>query len=302
MRLLIDCHAICFASLYKLNGLSYNGHQTGVIYGFLNKLQALVAEYKPDTTIFCWDSRKSFRKKVYPEYKANRKDKTEEQEELLSKALPQFHELRDNIIPRLGFRNNFLFSGYEADDIIALCVYRHPDDYVIASGDSDLFQLLEKTWNYETSMHNIHTGKKFTYDQFRLVYNIEPRKWAKAKAIGGCVSDHVEGIHGAADPAKSESSKALEYLRGNLTKGKIFDLIESEEGRRIITRNLQLVALPFVWGEEPCVKIQQDELYTQDFLDVFRDYGFRSFREKFDEWKELFKLRKGRREEPGKEG
>ena len=93
--------------------------------------------------------------------------------------------------------------------------------------------------------------------------------WVKAKAIGGCDSDNVKGIYGVADPAKSNSSKAVEYIKGTLTKGKIYDKIVSEEGQNTIMRNMSLVFLPYQGGHRINLDVKEDVLYARDFRDLF---------------------------------
>jgi len=44
-------------------------------------------------------------------------------------------------LPQMGFRNVYHQTGYEADDLIAWCVARFPDEYIIVSKDNDLFIL-----------------------------------------------------------------------------------------------------------------------------------------------------------------
>ncbi len=293
MRLVIDCNNLCYMSFYALGGLEYNGKSTGVIYGFLNQLYSLCRKHTPDQILFCWDSRKSYRKKMYPEYKANRSNKSEEELQVLREAYEQFNDLREHVLPSLGFQNNYQIPGYEADDIIAWLVWRCPDDYIIVSGDQDLYQLLQKTKQCETSILSPSTGKMFTYDMFYSVYGLSNPciDWVKAKAIGGCDSDNVKGIYGVADPAKSNSSKAIEYLKGNLTKGKIYDKIVSEEGQQIIKRNTSLVFLPFQGGHRIDLEIKDDTLYARDFRDVFSEYGFDSLRKELGSWIRVLNLK-----------
>jgi 5'-3' exonuclease len=294
--LIIDCHNICYASLFKMGDLSYQGQPTGMVYGFLRKIFSLCKEYDTNQIIYCWDSRKSYRKRIYPEYKGNRhSNHTEEEKEMFDYAHSQMDTLHNTILPELGFRNNFHAIGYEADDLIALCAMRHPDNYVIVSGDSDLYQLLYKSRSYEVKIHNPRTNKEFTVNDFWKVFGIMPDKWALCKAIGGCDTDNVKGIRGVSDPAKSETSKALLWAKGLLEKGKIYDSIISKEGQEIISRNMMLVALPFIKDKELKIEIQNEELHEGDFLDVFRELGFRSFRKEFSEWCETFQLNKGRR-------
>ncbi|OQC56468.1 MAG: hypothetical protein BWX51_02111 [Bacteroidetes bacterium ADurb.Bin012] len=59
-----------------------------------------------------------------------------------------------------------------------------------------------------------------------------------------------------------------------------------------------LVALPYAGDEQINIKDPvNDEFYSLDFMDVFKEYGFNSFLidEKFDKWRKVFQLNKGRK-------
>lgn len=275
MKLVIDCHNIGYAAHFTTGQLSYKGMPTGVIYGFFNKIFSLARDLRPDGIIFTWDSKKSFRKKFYPDYK--KREKSPEELEDLEKAFIQFHQLKDEIIPELGFNNSFLEVGLEADDLIAWIVNRWPDDYFIISADQDLYQLLMKDHKYETKILSPKTGKVITSDIFYQIYGIRPHQWPMAKAIGGCNSDKVPGIPGISDPAHGPNSRAIQYLRGLLKKeSKFYDKIESDEGKEIINRNLNLVTLPF--SNDIDIQEQKDHLSFTGFKRVFHRYGFNAFK------------------------
>lgn len=88
----------------------------------------------------------SWRKKVYPEYKANRKvafaqltPKEQEDHQILQEAFDDFVAYLDKKTNITVLRN----PGAEADDMIAVFIEAHPDDnHVLVSSDSDFFQLL----------------------------------------------------------------------------------------------------------------------------------------------------------------
>jgi DNA polymerase-1 len=287
MKLLVDCSNLCYAAYFTTGQLSYEGQPTGIIYGFLRKLHTLARDLKPDGMIFCWDSRKSFRKQIFPDYKKHRQQKSPQDIEDLNEAFVQFNEIRKDVLPTLGFRNSFRAVGYEADDLIAYISMRLPDNYVIVSSDQDLYQLLYQGIHTSTKICNPSNGKIMDTDTFRKVYGIHPDQWAIAKSIGGCNSDEVPGIPGVGDPAKSNSSGAIRYLKGVLTKGKVFDAIESKEGQKIIKRNMLLVALPF-GRDDIDLELTEDNLTYTAFQEMFEKYGFSSF--KVQEWADHFSI------------
>jgi DNA polymerase-1 len=277
MKLILDVSNLLYISYFTTGQLEYEGHPTGILFGFLNKLKKIVKETSPESILFCWDSRKSFRKVIFPEYKAKRhQEKTPEELEDLSQAFKQFNEIREKVLPTLGFNNSFRMTGYEADDLIATICMRKPEDYIIVSSDQDLYQLVTKTYHYEIKMYHPSTGKIMDANAFHLVYGIQPEQWAMAKAIGGCDSDGVPGIEGVADPAKSNNSGAIRYLKGTLDHGKIYDKIISVEGLKLINRNYRLVSLPFEGDID--LEYKEDNLTYSGFKKIFSHYGFESMR------------------------
>jgi len=202
--------------------------------------------------------------------------------------LIQTMQLGEEILPRMGFRNNFIQLHYEADDLLAYWVnkLKHKKNRVImVTTDADMFQCLDKCDIWMPSKG----GKLFTKKHFEEKFNIKPDQWAMAKAIGGCAGDGVEGIEGVSDPKKA-SSKALKYLQGKLPKGVILERIESREGKRIIERNFPLVCLPY---REDLMKrmIRRRNTFTKrKFIRQFSRQRFMSFlKEKnLRKWQEIF--------------
>jgi DNA polymerase-1 len=251
-----------------MSGLSYDEKRVGVIFGFMLQILKLADEFKTNKFIFCWDSRHSYRKLIYPEYKAHRRvDMTEEETADLEDAYAQFDELRERFLPYLGFKNIFHQGGYEADDLIAYIVYRIPDDTMIVSADNDLFQLLKndrfcpvRMWNFKV----INTEEEFSKSWFGL----KPIDWPNVKAISGCTSDNVVGVPGVGEitAAKYVAKILLGSKRGLI-----------EDSKQLIQFNQRLVGLPFA-GKKPIkpINLDEDEISPTKFKAGFGQYGFRS--------------------------
>lgn len=81
----------------------------------------------------------NFRKKVYPEYKSNRKDapKPEMLKFLRDHLIANYHTLAEDEL--------------EGDDIMGITATTFPDDYVIASIDKDLKQIPGIHYNWNTA-------------------------------------------------------------------------------------------------------------------------------------------------------
>lgn len=289
--LLIDCSTLTYAALYTTGHLSFEGKETGVIYGFLRKLLTISKKFKTNDFILCWDAGIGHRHLDYPGYKEKRKEKkkeyTLEEKEIHNSLLLQSLKLNHEIMPNLGFRNSFIQPMYEADDLLAYWVNKLKDKknrIIMVTTDADMYQCLDHCDIWNPSKKTFIT-KKILQKNF----GIEPSNWAMAKAIGGCDGDGVIGIEGVADPKKS-TSKALKYLQGKLSEGKIKDRIESRKGKEIIIKNLPIVTTPY---KEELMKrmIKRRNCYSRKrFMKVFDQYHFKSFLEKdnFIEWKESF--------------
>jgi 5'-3' exonuclease len=280
-KLIIDCHNLAYRAFHTTGTLDL-----GVVFGFMSQILTLAEDLESDRFIFCWDSKRNFRKTIMPDYKGNRAKKDEEEQRELDKALEQFKMLRTEVIPNLGFVNNFVQPGYEADDLISHIVHRFPDNYVIVSGDEDLYQLLFEDIFTETKIYQPIKKNLVTIKSFVTKYGIDPTRWSKVKALAGCSSDNVKGIVGVGE------KKAIQYLTGQMKKGTIFDRIE-EEKDEVIKKNFPIVDLPF-GGDRPInIKhIYDESLLINKFLEVFTRLEFGSFLkdDKFDKWVEMLNL------------
>lgn len=273
---------------HSMGGLSYEERSTGVIFGFLRQILKLSIMYDTNQFIFFWDSKESLRKKIYPEYKANRKkEKTKEEQAEDVVIHSQFTDLRCNILSSIGFQNIFHFSGYESDDLIAYAVFqtlKHLDfdGYVIVSADEDMYQLLSDN----VCMYNPQKKKEYTDVDFIREHQIDPIDWFEVKAIAGCTSDNVKGINGVG-PAT-----AIKYLNGNLkTESKLYQQIVSSHGQKIIKRNIRLVRLPLT-GTPNFFLVNNEKLMINNFMRICQRYGFTSMLQpkELRKWEEALKL------------
>jgi len=266
----------------KGSDLETDNARTEVIYNFLHAINSLAGFLKSNEFIFVWDSRKSFRRDIYPEYKVKRSsNKTPEDIEFDELTLPQFQKIRMDVIPRIGFKNNFIQTGIEADDIIAQIVKDEDEQFVIVSSDGDLYQLF--TRDFRVTMYS-PTQKKYINHQTLLDdHGIEAEDWWRMKAITGCNTDNVAGIMGVGEKT------AIKYLNGGLSyKSAAYKKII--DGEDIIKRNEKLVRLPFEGTKD--FELIKDDISAIKFIEVFEDYNFKSFlrNDSWNEWTSNFKL------------
>ena len=288
-KIVVDCSTLAYAAYYSYGHLSYNNEPTGVIFGFLSKMLLIAETFQTNSFIFCWDSETELlREQDYKGYKEKRRNKELTEEEKISfiSIHKQRDELRNSVLPRMGFRNSFIADGFEADDLLAVYSIKLAKRFpvVMVTTDYDMFQCLNCC-----SIYNPSKKTTYTLRQFKEEFRIDPNQWAMAKAIGGCDSDNVKGIQGISDP-KKPTSKSLKYLRGELTKGKVLAKIEGSEGQTIIKRNLPIVTTPYKPEKLSRAIFRRDNLTIERFISIFEIYGCYSFlkRDKLNKWRELF--------------
>lgn len=252
----IDSSNLIYASSYSSEALEGN-----TIAGvFISKIIRIASKFNTNKLIFCFDSDTSIRRKRYKGYKANRKV-SEADLALSAKRKEQTDKLKYLILRHLGFKNIFYYDGYEADDILAYLSTRI-EDMLMLTNDSDLFQCLNDCTIVKSSLD------LFTREDFIAKYKIDPAQWPMAKAIGGCYGDNIIGVEYVSDP-KSPKSKALAFLRGELTKGEAYDRILASND--LIKRNLRVVKLP-LGDKDFKIKIREDSISIEKIIRTLSMY------------------------------
>ena len=278
--IIVDCNYVGHASRHAVdaNLKTSTGIYTNVIYGFLQTLITLSQVFQTNKFAFVWDSKKSKRKELFPEYKKSRhKDLTEQERIELKRAFFQFQVIRKRILPELGFQNNFMCSGFEGDDLIASIIQsdNFGKEFLLYASDHDLYQLLSPR------VTMIKKKELYTIDKFVEEFGINPSQWWKVKTLAGCSSDEVPGIKGIGEKT------VCKYLRNQLKETSVAfkKIVDSRE--EVEKRNIPLVKLPFE-GTPPC-KLVEDRFNIDKAKKIFEYYEFDSFLDEFDEWEELLK-------------
>ena len=204
---IIDGYAILYRAHYALirNPLitSYGFH-TSALFGFTNQLIKIIKDENPDYLVCAFDSKeKTFRHKIYSDYKANRPEMPEE----LQKQIPHLWELLDGMnIPVLRK------PGYEADDIIGTVTESVLDKKIqsyIVSGDKDFMQLInDKIFLYTPGKRN---SAPDIYDKDGVIkkWGLPPEKIIDLLALMGDSSDNVPGVAGVG--VKTAVKLLIEY-------------------------------------------------------------------------------------------
>jgi len=191
MRLLvIDGNSIANRAFYGIRPLSNKaGVPTHAVTGFMNIYLKLQKQFKPDAAAVAFDVRKpTFRAKIYPEYKANRKGMPDE----LAVQLPYIKQL----LSALGVAV-LEQEGFEADDILgtlANAANASANECILATGDRDAFQLVNEKVSVNLAKTNDDTV--FTPELIRETYGISPAQMVDVKALMGDSSDNIPGVKG----------------------------------------------------------------------------------------------------------
>lgn len=264
--LLFDVPNLCHISFYALPSMLVKGAYTNVIVGLFRDIVKYTKLYSTERVVFCFDEGESLRKKIYPNYKVDRKS----QEVLVSpgKEIKHYHSqvglLKDLYLPKIGFKNLPSQEGYEADDIVGSLVVEHPDkDFIIVSTDRDYYQLLGD----RVRIYNPRNKKEYTQEDFIKDYKIPPKDFPLLKAMAGCRSDCIEGIRGVGEVFASR------YIRGDLpAHTKAYQGIVAN--RFIWERNLKIVKLPL--GGTPSFKLLEDKINKDPWQEILQELEIRS--------------------------
>lgn len=216
------------------------GPDEAVVYGLLCRMLFLGLGHKTNRIACCFDSPPYLRRKLLPTYKANRKATTPDKAEWMSDLFRQVGLFKD-ALRTLGMVVCEQ-KGMEADDMIAGYVKSRDarGEFVIASRDHDLYQLLSPTVSITAKQGQLYTAQAFE-DQWKL----SPDWWTTMKAIAGDDGDNVPGLDGVGliTAAKFIRREIVGELSngGNVPSERIRSFIRTEQYRD----NVRLVNLPY---------------------------------------------------------
>lgn len=176
-----------------------DGTPTNAALGFVNTVNKLLREERPDYVAVAWDPRGgSFRKEVFPDYKANR----DAQPEDLTVQIPIVRELVEAMrIPVLEV------EGFEADDVIATLVREAPDacEVSIVSSDKDLMQLVSD----RVSLLDGIKDRRYGPAEVEARFGVPPDKILEVRSLIGDPSDNIPGVKGIGE--KGAAKLILEW-------------------------------------------------------------------------------------------
>jgi len=258
---LIDGSAIAYRSYFGMirNRLTNSaGQPTGAVFAYVNSLLKLLEEEKPDYIGMVFDApEKTFRHKIYKEYKATREAMPDE----LVSQLPYIHKVTEAMnIPVI------IRPGYEADDIIGTLAKdgkKQGLKVFMVTGDKDFMQLLEE----DVLVYKPGSGSKpveiIDIDGVMEKWGVRPNQIADYLGMIGDTSDNIPGIKGVG-PAKArpllKEFGSLENIIENVEKignPRVRDLIRDGAEDAKFSKMLATIVI------DVPLEIKIDEMQTQ---------------------------------------
>ena len=193
---LVDGSGYIFRAYHALPPLTRksDGLPVGAVSGFCNMLWKLLKDARNTdvgvvpthfAVIFDYSSQ-TFRKEIYPEYKANRTAPPED-------LIPQFGLIRQ--ATRAFNLPCIEKEGFEADDLIATyarLAEAAGGDVTIVSSDKDLMQLVTP----QVSMYDGMKDKQISIPEVIEKWGVPPEKMIDLQSLTGDSTDNVPGIPG----------------------------------------------------------------------------------------------------------
>jgi len=166
-------------------------------YDYVRTVESLAKSYNAGNIIITADGGSSYRKEIFPEYKANRKEKYAEQTPQEEKEFAMFMAEFSNTLTLLKEKYPvFQFKGVEADDIAAY-ISMNLDKYGLdecwmVSSDKDWDLLISD----RVSRFSTVTRKETTIHNWDEHYDFDIPDYITFKCLTGDKGDNVPGIPG----------------------------------------------------------------------------------------------------------
>jgi 5'-3' exonuclease len=189
--LLVDGNNLMKIGFHGVKDYFHKGKHIGAIWHFLNTLRKFLEENNYNKVVVFWDSdtNSSQRRLIYPKYKLNRRDLSNEikQDSYEEQKQRVKQYLEEMFVRQLEVENS------EADDLIAYyCQISEDESKTIFSSDRDLTQLIsEKVSIYSPSTKRYYKmGDTIKMSDFEVPhYNVKT-----IKILTGDSSDNIDGI------------------------------------------------------------------------------------------------------------
>lgn len=270
-----------YATLYTGNIMrNKDGFPTNGVYGFVNMINKIVNDEKPEYMMVAFDIGKTFRHEKYERYKDGRKETPDE----LKVQFP----IAKKILAAMGIKY-LECAGYEADDIIgtvSMWCEKDPEyEALIVSSDKDLLQLISD----ETTVKLLKTKDYIMMDRktFNETYGFEPIHMIDLKALMGDASDNIPGVRGIGEKGAIKlvsEYTTIENIYANINNIKGATQTKLIEGEDDAYYSKDLVT---IYREVPLDVSFDDLKYKncniEELTNIYKDLGFYSLLKKLDD-------------------
>ena len=211
---LLDGHALAYRAYFALTRGSssafttHSGEPTAGVFGFTSILIRLLEQDHPDYLAVTFDTGKTFRDNLFPDYKATRAKMPED-------LRPQMDRIRQIVdafnIPRLEM------EGYEADDVLGSLSLRLASDgfgIKIITGDRDLLQLVNDRILVNLPGKSLADAKDYFARDVVELFGVKPEQVVDYKALVGDKSDNIPGVAGIGEKTASSLLNTFGSLDG----------------------------------------------------------------------------------------
>lgn len=221
--ILVDGNNILFRSYYAT---AYSGNTmknskgfpTNALYGFINMINKILNEEKPEYVMIAFDKGKTFRHEKYPDYKGGRGETPDE--------LIQQFPIAKQLVEAMGM-TYVEIDHYEADDIIGTYVKKIEEDPefigTIISSDKDLLQLISD--EIDVKLLKQVGFVRMNQQEFRATYGVDPIRMIDLKALMGDPSDNIPGVKGIGEKT------AINLLKEYDSIDNLYDHIDEIKGK-----------------------------------------------------------------------
>jgi 5'-3' exonuclease len=230
--LFVDGSSFIFRAFHgvPLSVRAPDGHLVNAVRGFMETLVRLIGDRRPRRVAVADDAdwRPAWRVELIPGYKAHRTAEPVPPE--LEPQMPIVRAFLDAVgVDFVGV------PGYEAEDVIAAWTSSAPGTMEIASGDRDLFALVEDPRIRVLYPERAGLAVVDEADVSRR-YGIPGRSYADFAILRGDPSDGLPGLKGVGAVAAAALVRAHGGVPGVIRDGRL-----SDADRDYLTRALQVV-------------------------------------------------------------
>ena len=280
--ILVDGNNLMFRSFYATlysGSIMTNkeGFPTNALYGFVNMMNKIINEEKPEYIMVAFDIGKTFRHEKYDYYKGKRDETPDD----LKKQFP----IAKKILNAMGIKY-FELEGYEADDIIGTFAKKVDEepDYVatIVSSDKDLLQLISN--DVEVKLLKQKDYIRMNREVFYNTYGLEPIRMIDLKSLMGDASDNIPGVKGIGEKTAIKLLQEYGTLDGvyqNLDniKGATHNKLENDKDNAYMSYDIATI-----YREVPIDtsldNIKYTNEQTDELINIFNDLDFHSLLKK----------------------